>query len=391
MTLPLEGIKVLDLSRLLPGPFASQILSNFGAEVIKVEDTGLGDYLRLIPPVINDMSALFHSINRGKKSIKIDLSKSDGQELFKKIAAGADVLLEGFRPGVMDKLGVGYNELHQINPRLIYCSLTGYGSSGPYRDHAGHDLNYLSYSGIAGLTGRAGEQPVIPGLQIADIGGGALWAVIAILMALQARSITGQGQFCDTAMMDGVVSWMPFALALWNAGDPLPRRSREVLNGGYACYNIYETSDDKYVSIGAIEYKFWADFCSKLDKADLAPRQMDPAQQETMIAELSALFKTRTRDEWVDLFKDSDVCFSPVLEFEEAAQSQHLRERQMIIEVDDEGFKGRVMGNPIKLSETPGQVPTHAPLPGEHTDDLLTQLGLTAEQITELRVRGIIG
>ncbi|MGE5403925.1 MAG: CaiB/BaiF CoA transferase family protein [Candidatus Saccharibacteria bacterium] len=391
MILPLDGIKVLDLSRLLPGPFASQILSDFGAKVIKVEDTGPGDYLRIIPPMMGETSALFHSVNRAKKSIKLDLSKPEGQELFKQLAADADVLLEGFRPGVMDKLGVGYNELKLINPRLIYCTLTGYGSSGPYRDYAGHDINYLSYSGVAGLTGNAGEKPVVPGVQIADIGGGAQWAVISILLALQARGLTGLGQFCDTAMMDGIVSWMPFALALWNAGAPLPQRGREVLNGGYACYNIYETSDNKYVSIGVIEYKFWAEFCDKLGKPEFSPQQMDPAQQKTMIAELNALFKTRTRDEWVAFFHDSDVCFSPLLEFEEAAQSQQLQERHMIIEVDEEHFKGRIMGSPVKLSGTPAQIQTYAPRPGEHTTELLSELGLSSEQIRELMHKGIIG
>lgn len=384
--MPLRGIRILDLSRLLPGPFASQVLSDFGAEVIKVEDTANGDYLRDSLPLVDNLGTFFWSINRGKKSIKLDLKSPAGQEIFKRMAAKVDVILEGFRPGVMDKLGVGYSVLKDINPGLIYCSLTGYGSSGPYRDRAGHDINYLNYTGISGMTRTTEGKPVILGLQLADIGGGSLWAVIAILLALQARNQTGKGQFCDVSMMDGAFAWTQFALAQWQTREQRPNGGQqEVLKGGYACYQIYETGDGKYVSLGALEGKFWTGFCQKIGRPWYIKDHMVASAQPRIIDELNQMFKTKTRDEWVQFFADTDVCFSPLLDYHEAVDNEQLRHRQMLVEVTEGGKPATVMGAPVKLSATPGKTSSVAPAPGQHTVELLRELGYSESEIKELK------
>jgi crotonobetainyl-CoA:carnitine CoA-transferase CaiB-like acyl-CoA transferase len=389
--MPLTGIRVLDLSRLLPGPFASQILADYGAEVIKVEDTGAGDYLRDSLPLLDNLGTFFWSINRGKKSIKLDLKSAAGREIFLRLAAGADVVLEGFRPGVMDRLGVGYSVLAEINPGIIYCSLTGYGIDGPYRDRAGHDINYLNYTGISSLTRTPEGKPVILGFQLADVGGGSLWAVIAILLALQARNRTGRGQYCDVSMMDGAFAWTPFELAHWQTRDQRPDSGQQaVLKGGYACYQIYETRDGRYVSLGALEGKFWAGFCRKIGRPDYIQHHMDPAAQSRIIDELNQMFKTRTRDEWVEFFADVDVCFSPLLEYEEAVYNEQLRHRQMLVEVGDGEKQATAMGVPVKLSATPGRTRSTAPAPGQHTVDLLRELGYSESEIEDLKAGKVV-
>ncbi|MGE5544705.1 MAG: CaiB/BaiF CoA transferase family protein [Bacillota bacterium] len=389
--MPLKGIRILDLSRLLPGPFASQVLSDFGAEVIKVEDTAEGDYLRDSLPLVDNLGTFFWSINRGKKSIKLDLKSPDGREIFKRLAAGADVVLEGFRPGVMDRLGVGYSVLKEINPGLIYCSLTGYGNSGPFRDRAGHDINYLNYTGVSSMTRTAEGKPVILGLQLADIGGGSLWAVIAILLALQARNRTGKGQFCDVSMMDGAFAWTQFALAQWQTRDQRPNGGQqEVLKGGYACYQIYETRDGKYVSLGALEGKFWEEFCRKIGRPEYIKDHMVASAQPLIIDDLNQMFKTKTRDEWVQFFADADVCFSPLLEYHEAVYNEQLRHRQMLVEVEEGGKQATIMGAPVKLSDTPGRTSSIAPAPGQHTVELLQELGYTNSEIADLKDRKVV-
>jgi crotonobetainyl-CoA:carnitine CoA-transferase CaiB-like acyl-CoA transferase len=390
MILPLEGITILDLSRLLPGPFATQILADFGAEVIKIEDPGGGDFLRQVPPYFNDQSIFFHSINRGKKSFCLNLKSEEGKEIFKNLVGQADVLLEGFRPGVMDKLGLGYDVLKEINRRLIYCSISGYGNSGPYRDKAGHDLNYISYAGIAGLTGNLGEKPIIPGVQTADIGGGSLWAVMAILLALQARGINGRGQYCDISMLDGVFAWSPFFLAGLELGGEVPQRGSEILNGGYACYNIYSTRDNKYVSIGAIEPKFWSGFCLRLGKQDFIEKQYLPKAQTTMKRELEKIFKGKTRDEWVEYFSDLDVCFSPVLDFSETVLNEHLQHREMLAKINLGDCSVNIIRNPIKMSDTPARVCQDVPVIGADTEKILMEIGYSQDYIQYLREKNVL-
>lgn len=384
MVLPLDGVKVIDLSRLLPGPFASQVMVDFGAEVIKVEDLGSGDYLRALPPQVEGRGVMFYPINRGKKSVGLDLKSPEGQEVFRRLIEGADVLVEGFRPGVMDRLGLGYESLKLINPRLIYCALTGYGQSGPYRDRAGHDINYLSYAGIASMTGEPGRTPVIPGVQVADIGGGAMWAIVAILLALRARDLTGEGQLCDVAMLDGAFAWTVFALGQTALTGVSPRQGDELLSGGYACYNVYPTADGGYVSLGAVEYKFWQQFCQLIGREDFIALHLVAKAQEQLKQDIAALFKTRTRQQWVDKFADYDFCFAPVLDYREAILNEQLIARQMVVEGNYDGFATVAPGVAVKLSVTPGQVRNEVPRAGEHTIEVLDALGYSSAEIEEL-------
>jgi len=317
MNLPLAGVRVLDLSRYLPGPFCTQILADFGAEVIKVEDPGTGDLGRHLPPLIAGESARFYTVNRNKKSITLDLRKEEGKEIFKRLTAVSDVVVDQFRPGVMDRLGLGYEELKKINPKLIYCAITGYGLTGPWRDVAGHDLNYLSLAGVTMLNGTKDSIPALCGVQIADIAGGTLYAVIGILLALINREKTGEGQLCDISMLDGSVSLLAYTLGEWAGEGRLPRRGDELLTGGYACYNVYETKDGQYVSLGAIEEKFWAEFCRKIDRPQYVPWQWRTEVQTEMIADIRNVMREKTKQEWVEFFADDDICFTPVLNLEE--------------------------------------------------------------------------
>ena len=389
MTVPLQGITVLDLSRLLPGPFCSQMLADFGAEVIKVEDTGRGDYLRDFPPKLGRHSSLYYSVNRNKKSIKLDLKQQEGKDAFRRLVAKSDVVLEGFRPGVMDKLGLGYEELKKVNPRIIYCAITGYGLSGPYKFAAGHDVNYLNYAGVSGLIGEKDGKPAMGDIQIADIGGGAMMGVISILLALQARQITGQGQLCDVSMMDGVVSWLPFVLARLASGEEA-ERGTGLLGGGYACYHIYPTQDGRYVSLGALEDKFWATFCTRLGKEDFIPIQMDVSRQQEMIDELNAILSKKTQAEWVAFFAKDDICFSPVLTMSEAVENPQVLSREMIYDTVVEGKNIKLPGIPVKLSDTPGVIKATFPEHGEHSVELLERAGYTKEEISSLAGKGVI-
>jgi Predicted acyl-CoA transferases/carnitine dehydratase len=393
MSLPLEGIKILDLSRYLPGPFCTQILADFGAEVIKVEDPKGGDLGRSLTPLIEGESARFYTVNRNKKSITLDLKKDEGREVFKKLTAQADVVIDQFRPGVMKKMGLDYDDLKKINPGIIYCAITGYGLSGPMRDVAGHDLNYLSTSGITGLTGTYQGMPAMSGAQIADIAGGTLYSAIAILLALAARAKTGQGQLCDIAMMDCSVSLLSYTLGEWAGWGRLPEMGNDVLTGGYACYNIYKTKDEQYVSLGAVEDKFWAEFCQKIDRAEYIKPQWNTSLQQDMQADVRAIMLTRTREEWVEFFSKSDICFTPVLTMEEMCEHPQVIAREMILKLENVRDTGRdipLTGVALKLSGTPGEAKLVFPALGEHTSEILNQAGFTPSEIDELKANGVI-
>ncbi|NSW83112.1 MAG: CoA transferase [Syntrophothermus sp.] len=392
MGLPLQGIRVLDLSMYLPGPLCSQFLADFGAEVIKVEEL-TGEWGRWVPPKMGKQSARFYAVNRNKKSIALNLKTEEGKDVFRKLVATADVLVEQFRPGVMDKLGLGYQQLRGINPRLIYCAITGYGQTGPLKMAAGHDLNYLSLAGVTGLTGTKNGRPAMSAVQIADIAGGTHGAVNAILLALLSREKSGEGQFCDVAMMDGAVNMLAYTLGEWSGAGQEPRRGAELLTGGYACYNIYETKDGKHVSLGAIEDKFWQGFCAKIGRLDFVPLQWVQDKQEEMINAIGEVFRDMTRDEWVEFFADTDICFTPVLSLEEMAKHPQVMEREMVIMIDDFLGTGKAMfvpGIPVKLSETPGQVRLDFPEVGKHTCELLEELGCTSEEISNLKNSGVV-
>lgn len=394
MDLPLRGIRVLDLSRYLPGPFATQIMADFGAEVIKVEAPGGGELGRSLPPLLNGESTRYYSVNRNKQSIILNLKTPGGQEAFKRLAAKSDVIMDQFRPGVMDKLGLGHEELRQINPALIYCAITGYGLSGPLRDAAGHDINYLSLAGFTGLSGAYNCQPAICGSQIADIAGGGLYSVIAVLMAVAQRHKTGLGQHCDVAMFDASLSMMAYAIGEWCGLDKLPGMGDELLTGGYAFYQVYATKDGKYVSLGALEEKFYREFCRKIDRLDLYEKHWDKHSQRDIIKEISLIMQEKTRDEWTAFFADSDICFTPVLELDEVCEHPQVKARDMIYNIEDFAGSGQTLnltGIPIKLSATPGKVEPKFAKPGEDTREILASLGgYTDQEIIKLKNDGVI-
>jgi crotonobetainyl-CoA:carnitine CoA-transferase CaiB-like acyl-CoA transferase len=396
MTAALDGIRVLDLTRLLPGGFCSLLLADFGADVIKVEDTGAGDYIRFSPPHYEGAEpsasgALFLALNRGKRSIRIDLKTDPGREVLKRLVRDADVVLESFRPGVLDRLGVGYEVLRGVNPRIVYCAITGYGQDGPGRDRSGHDMNYLGLNGLLGLTGEAGGPPVQSGGQIADLGGGALTAALGIMVALHERERSGEGQLVDCSMFDGSLAWLALVAADYLAGGRPPRRGRLPLAGGLTCYRPYACADG-YVTLGALEPKFWAAFCKGLGREDLLSHAFDPPGSDAHRA-VSEIFAARTREQWRAFASQHDCCLEPVLELEEALDSELVEAREMVVELDQPGVGRpvRLLGPPFKLSRTPAQ-PGRAPGPalGEHTDEVLAEAGLSAEEIASLREGGAV-
>ncbi|NMC27364.1 MAG: CoA transferase [Syntrophomonadaceae bacterium] len=393
MSLPLEGIKVLDLSRYLPGPFCTQILADFGAEVIKVEDPRGGDLGRTLTPCIEGESARFPTVNRNKKSITLDLKQEAGKEIFRQLVTKADVVVDQFRPGVMKKMGLDYDALKKINRGIIYCAITGYGWTGPMKDAAGHDLNYLNLAGVTGMTGVYKGRPAMSGVQIADIAGGTLYSVIAILLALASREKTGEGQLCDVAMLDCSISLLAYTLGEWAGWGRLPEMGNDVLTGGYACYNVYECKDGKHVSLGAVEDKFWAEFCQKLDRAEYIKPQWNPALQQDIQADIRAIMMTKTRDEWVEFFAHNDICFTPVLTMEEMCNHPQVIAREMILKLPNFKGTGRdipLTGVPIKMSGTPGEAVLTFPKLGEHTDLILAQAGYSQDEIDVFRKSGII-
>lgn len=391
MSMPLEGMRVLDLTRLLPGPFCTLLLADLGADVIKVEDPALGDYLRWGPPIASSgMSAHFHTINRNKRSIGLDLKQREGRELLMELAGWADVLIEQFRPGVMERLGLDYDTVKEVHPSIVYCSLTGYGQDGPYRDVAGHDINYLGYAGVLGLTGAAGGPPVISGVQIADLGSGGMFAALSILAGYIHMKSTGEGQHIDVSMLDGSISWLTVNTGELFTGGLAPERGTQLLQGATPCYNVYEAKDG-YMAVGALEGKFWARLCGLLGRPEYADMQFSVEKFDEIFAWLKETFATRTRAEWMDVFGREDACVSPVLSLSEMAADPQVVHREMIIEVDDDKLgRSRTIGIPVKFSRTPGRIRRSAPSLGEHTAEVLTMLGCRADEVERLKNKGVI-
>jgi crotonobetainyl-CoA:carnitine CoA-transferase CaiB-like acyl-CoA transferase len=398
--LPLSGIRVLDLTRLLPGGFCSQMLADFGAEVIKVEDTGAGDYIRYAPPLyeVEDetagadegatRSSLYLSLNRGKRSIRIDLKSKRGQEAFHRLVPTADVILEGFRPGVADKLGVDYESLRHVNPGLVYCSISGYGQDGPARDRAGHDINYLGATGMLAMTGQADGPPIQPAGQIGDLGGGAMNAAFGILAALIERSGSGKGQMVDISMTDGAFAWLAMAAGATLAEGQSPRRGEVMLGGGIVCYLTYEAADG-WVSCGALEPKFWQAFCRGTGHEDLIGLQFERPGSEAW-EKIAAVFRERTRDEWKAFNDQNDCCIEPILELDEALESELFRERGMVVEFEQPGIGPvRQIGSPIRMSRTPAAGAAAAPGIGADTRDVLASAGFGPKEIEELFESGV--
>jgi crotonobetainyl-CoA:carnitine CoA-transferase CaiB-like acyl-CoA transferase len=382
----LSGLRILDLSRLLPGPYCTMMLADLGAEVIKIEEPGKGDYLRDFPPKLRKESVYFLSVNRNKKSITLNLKKDRSKEIFRELVKTADVVLESFRPGVMDKLGLGYETLRKINPQIIFCSISGYGQDGPFVEKAGHDISYLSIAGITGFTGTKDGRPVLPGIQIADIGGGGMLAAYSILAAVIARQKIGKGQYIDISMMDGAMSWLSMIAGKYFADGIGPKPAAEMFNGRYAFYNVYKTKDDKYITLGAFEPQFWSAFCSAVGKPDFIKDQYaQGGRADEIIAEVARIFMRRTRDEWVEFLTDVDCCCAPVNTLDEAFSHPQVVHRQMVVEMKHpvEGLF-RMLNFPGKFSETPSKMELSPPVLGEHNEEVFRELGISKEEIDEL-------
>ncbi|NWN98184.1 MAG: CoA transferase [Bacillus sp. (in: Bacteria)] len=371
---PLQSIRVLDLSRLLPGPFCTMLLADFGAEVIKIEALELGDYARHYEPKIDENSVMFHSLNRNKKSVTLDLKTDEGKDQFLQMVGKADVVVESFRPGVMKRLGLDFPVLEKINPRLIYCAISGYGQTGPYAEMPGHDINYISYAGLLELMGEKDGKPIVPAVQVADLAGGAYPAVTGILLALLEREKSGKGQFIDISMMDGVISLLQSTLPNYLMKNIPSKRGEQMLSGGLACYEVYQTKDGRWLAVGALEMKFWRIFCQKLGKPEWIPLLNEPDEvQYKLTHDIQTVMYTKTLAEWMDIFEDAEACVSPVLTFAELVNHPQVQVRRMFETIEQDGIPVKHIGIPIKLSRTPGKIRTAAPKLGEHTEYYLNQ------------------
>ena len=370
----LNGIRILDLSRLLPGPYCTMLLADLGAEVIKIESPIVGDYVRTISPEFGG-EAIFAAVNRGKKSVAINYRNPRGRELFLRLAQKADVVMETFRPGAVRRWKIDYDAVRAINPRIVYCSLSGYGQSGPYVNRAGHDLNYIAIGGLLALHGAAGGPPLPPGVPMADLAGGML-AALAILAALVGRERSGQGAYLDVSMLDAAVSWMaPMTGALAGLGQN--PRGRMPLSGKLACYNVYETADGKFISLAALEPHFWTGFCAAVERDDLARRQFDPEA----VPQVAAIFRQRTRQEWLERFRVVDVCVEPVNALDEMLLDPQVRHRGLVKETGQ-------FASPFRFAAQNDESP--APTLGQHTRQTLTQAGIGEKEIQELQVARVI-
>jgi crotonobetainyl-CoA:carnitine CoA-transferase CaiB-like acyl-CoA transferase len=371
------------------------LLADMGAEVLKVEDTAGGDYIRWMPPYYGGeaeqrdgtASAYFLALNRNKRSLRLNLKHERGKEVLLRLVEDYDVLVESFRPGVMDRLGVGYETLRERNPRLIYCPISGYGQDGPLTARSGHDTNYLALNGLLGLTGRRGGPPIQSAGQIADLGGGGLMAAVGILAAVIERERSGEGQLVDISMTDGALSWLAMVVARYFAEERVPHRGEPELTGGIACYFPYETKDGKWVSLGALEPKFWQNWCAGVERPDLVEKQFEHPDSDAG-AEIAAVFRQRTRDEWEAFAGEHDCCLEPILDLDEALGSELVAARGMVVELDQPGVgKVRQVGAPIRLSRTPADTTGAAPALGADTDEVLRAVGIDPQP---LRDEGVV-
>jgi crotonobetainyl-CoA:carnitine CoA-transferase CaiB-like acyl-CoA transferase len=390
-TLPLEGVVVLDLARQLPGPVATQMLADFGADVIKIEDTRQGDDFRRVEPLVQGVSTRHMMLNRNKRGLAIDLKSADGRAIFLDLARRADVVFEQFRPGVVERLGIHYDAVRAVNPKIVYCALSGFGQHGPLRDVVAHDPNYLSISGILSLLGRRGGPPAMSGPQISDLTAASM-ATIGILMALRRAEKTGEGEYIDIALFDSAFSLAVTALSSYVGSGTAPVRGQERHNGRYPWSDIYETADGGYITLSAIEPHFYRNLCQALGHPEWSELQYaDDARQESIRETLRVLFLTRTRDEWFERLKDKEVCISPVLSVAEAVQSEQVQARQCLVPHHHPvAGDTRLLATPIRFKHAPASIRRHAPALGEHSVEILESLGFQAAKIEDLLARGVV-
>jgi len=394
---PLAGLRVLDLTRLLPGPVATMHLADLGAEVIKIEDTGAGDYARAMGPGERTAggkrgdSLFFRMVNRNKKSLRLDLKQAAGVEVFLRLAKDADVIVESFRPGVVDKLGIGYQTVQAINSRIVYCAITGYGQTGPWAELAGHDINYLATAGLLDQIGThdgdSSGAPAIPNLQIGDLLGGALTPLLGVLAAVIGAKATGQGSYVDVAMTDAVLAHTIFPLVTTLvAGQPAPRGA-DLLTGGVPCYGVYRTADDRYLAVGALEPKFWQALCAAIKRPDLAPFGLATGSEGQRVKnELAALIGAQSLAHWQPVFAAADCCVTPVLRMDEVMTHPQVVARKMVVEVG--GTKQ--YAPPFKLSAWPKAEATPASASGADSEAVLAAMGFATEEIAALRTAKVI-
>ena len=395
MSAPLDGVRVLDLSRLLPGPACTLHLADLGADVVKVEDTGAGDYARSLglPPAggraePDAPSAFFRMVNRNKRSLALDLKATAGRDAFLRLARRADVIVESFRPGVVDRLGVGYAAVTAINRRIVYCSISGYGQTGPYRDRPGHDINYLGYAGVLDQTGVAGGPPALSNLQVADLLGGAMNASTAILAALFAASRTGNGTWVDIAMTEGALAHNIFALHAIETLGHSRARGADLLTGGVPCYGVYATQDGRHLAVGALEEKFWRALCEALGRPDLVAGQLaTEAAGEAVRQQLAAIFAQQTQAHWIERLGSLGCCVTPVLSLDETLADPQVRARHMVVTAAD---GTRQYAPPFRLVGHKFAIARAAPEQGEHSAEILREAGFSAEEIADLAASGTI-
>jgi crotonobetainyl-CoA:carnitine CoA-transferase CaiB-like acyl-CoA transferase len=384
---PLDGVRILDLTRLLPGNYCTLLLADLGADVVKVEEPERGDYIRWTPPLIDGEGAAHRALNRGKRSVTVNLKSAEGTGVLRRLVKQADALVESFRPGVLDRLGVGYRALSGENPRLVYCALTGYGQDGPYRERVGHDINYIGYAGILEATGRPEGPPVLPSVQVGDFGGG-MAAAVGMLACLGQAARTGRGRLVDVSMLDVSLSWASVLMSWYLAMGEVPGRGLMPLGGALACYRVYRAGDGRYLAVGALEPQFWRALCERLEVPELVDEQFaPPRRQEELALRLGEAFASRPRDEWVRELADLETCVGPVQGVAEAVADPQVRGRGMVAEVD-----GRQVGPgpAIKVSEVEKEPLRGAPVLGQHTEEILLELDLTPEEIDDLRTAGAI-
>lgn len=356
--------------------------------MIKVEEPGRGDYIRWTAPMVQGMSAGHRALNRGKRSISLNLKTPQGGDLLRRLCQTADVLVESFRPGVMQRLGVGFDALSSVNPRMVYCAITGFGQDGPYMDRAGHDINYAGYGGILSLTGAPDGRPMLPGVQVGDLGGGGMLGAIGILAALLERAGTGRGRFVDASMLDGVVSWLMVEAATFLATGEVPAAGSTPLTGGLACYQVYRAGDGRHLTVGALEPQFWRALCEALGCPDLVDEQYGPPDRQSQMKErLQGIFLQRGRDQWLQVLAEVEACVGPVNDIAEALSDPQVQHRGMVAEV---GGAPVGPGSALKMSNHRQAALSPAPELGEHTGDVLATIGVDEDELAQLRAQGVV-